>query len=310
MKELNWVEKYRPKKFSEYISSDNNKILAMLRKPFEMPHLLLVSKTAGTGKTTLGRLIIKHLNADYLIMNSSNERRIEDFRNKVLKFAKSAPVNRQSPKIVMMDEFDGVPFLVQEALRNTMETYAAYCKFIITANRINKIHPAIQSRCALLNFKTPPKEKIKERLKFIISNEKLNVSNVDDVVDKLIELHYPSIRNMINQLQLVSLDKNFIKPEDFKTMLDLDAEVYKALKERLFIKARKIWIEHNLNCYELLNSIMELVLKDTELDIETKKAIIWLIADTNFRMAFGADDEIQMAGFAVKFIEKIKNENK
>ena len=114
-----WTEKYRPKEFNEVIGQNLTELENLLSN---LPNLLLVSKSPGTGKTSLAKIVIRKLNSDYLILNASDERGIETVRNKIKTFALTMSTNNQI-KIVFLDEADYLTKEAQTALRNTMETY-------------------------------------------------------------------------------------------------------------------------------------------------------------------------------------------
>ena len=121
-----WTEKYRPKEFNEVIGQNLTELENLLSN---LPNLLLVSKSPGTGKTSLAKIVIRKLNSDYLILNASDERGIETVRNKIKTFALTMSTNNQI-KIVFLDEADYLTKEAQTALRNTMETYTKNCRFI------------------------------------------------------------------------------------------------------------------------------------------------------------------------------------
>jgi len=152
-----WTEKYRPKKIDEMVGSFKAKIKKYLEEPSKMQHLLLHSSVPGTGKTTLAKAIINELGADKLVLNSSDDRKIEAVREKVNSFVKTKSSVEGMRRIVFMDEADGLTNAAQDALRNLMETYSENALFILTCNYLSKISDAIQSRCASIEFTTPAK---------------------------------------------------------------------------------------------------------------------------------------------------------
>ena len=170
MSEYLWVEKYRPKKISECIlSEDIKKTFSEFLKQKEIPNLLL-SGTQGTGKTTVARALCEELGADYIIINGSDEgRQIDTLRHKIKNFASTVSLTEQSAhKVVIVDEADYMNAdSVQPALRNFIETFYKNCRFIFTCNFVNKIIPALHSRCTVINFQITNGQKVKTAMAFM-----------------------------------------------------------------------------------------------------------------------------------------------
>jgi len=170
MSDFLWVEKYRPKKISECILSEHLKeTFTQFLKQKEIPNLLL-SGTAGTGKTTVARALCEELGADYIIINGSDEgRQIDTLRNKIKNFASTVSLTEKSNhKVVIIDEADYMNAdSVQPALRNFIETFYNNCRFIFTCNYVNKIIPALHSRCTVIDFKIVNGQKVKTATAFM-----------------------------------------------------------------------------------------------------------------------------------------------
>ena len=156
MSDYLWVEKYRPKTIEDCIlSKDIKETFSQFLKQKEIPNLLL-SGTAGTGKTTVARALCEELGADYIIINGSDEgRQIDTLRNKIKNFASTVSLTEDANhKVVIIDEADYMNAdSVQPALRNFIETFYNNCRFIFTCNYKNKIIPALHSRCTVIDFK-------------------------------------------------------------------------------------------------------------------------------------------------------------
>ena len=153
-----WVEKYRPQKLSEYVGNEHlkEKVSEYLQSG-DVPHLLFFGK-AGTGKTTLAKLIVSSINCDYIIINASDERGIDIIRNKVKGFAST--VGFKDKKIIILDEFDYMTPDAQAMLRNLMETFSKHCRFILTCNYVEKVIDPIQSRCQTFQIVPPTKKDV------------------------------------------------------------------------------------------------------------------------------------------------------
>ena len=158
-----WTEKYRPKRVSEMVGDFKEKIIKYLEDPASIPHFLLYSKSPGTGKTTLAKAIINELELkrDSLVLNSSDDRKIDTIREKVKEFSMTKGTKPGIRRVVFLDEFDGMLKASQDALRNIMETYASNVFFILTCNNINKVIEPLQSRCLKVAFTYPDKKEVK-----------------------------------------------------------------------------------------------------------------------------------------------------
>jgi replication factor C small subunit len=255
-----WIEKYRPKKLEDLILRNKGDIIKFLDNNSSIPHFIFTSNKAGTGKTSLAKIIIKMTNSDSITINSSDERGIDTIREKIKVFAGAMSTNGKK-RCIFLDEADGMTRQSQDSLRNIMETYSDNCFFILTANYIEKLIEPIKSRCVTINFELPQKSEIKERLNSICKQEELDIQDKD--LDRILENSYPDIRNMINQLQLIKASGKIEFPEDrylafYKAMKQKDltfiyAEIYsgtfqileftKFLFERLFENCEKIGLD-------------------------------------------------------------------
>ncbi len=301
MEDESFVEKYRPKKLDELVSIDKEMIRKMLENPKQMPHLLLVSKTPGTGKTTLAKIIINELDADHIIINSSKDRSLEIIRDTVSRFSMNMSSKPGIPRIVILDEIDGMRAESQNALRGVMEDFSSNCKFILTGNNINKIVEAIQSRCTKINFKILPKEEIKKRLNFVIDNEKLDIQDKEKVVDKLISIYYPSIRNMINNLQLATF-KGVINEASFQNETEFEQQIWNMFKSNSLREIRTKVIESGRDIEELTLNIFDIMIKENHAN---EKQITLKFRDAAYRLAVGSDPEITFAGLVIELKELV-----
>lgn len=197
-----WVEKYRPKDLSDYIGNDAlKKRAAGWIANNDIPHLLLYGK-AGTGKTTLGKLITKQIQCDHLYINASDENNVETVRTKIKSFASS--MGFSDLKVVLLDECDFLTGNAQAALRNLMEQFSMTTRFILTCNYHEKIIDPIVSRCQTFNIIPPNRKDVAVHLAKILAKECVECKP-DDVV-LLVNKGYPDIRKVINNAQQNSIN--------------------------------------------------------------------------------------------------------
>ena len=192
-----WVEKYRPTILEDYVGNETikNKIADYFKQGSIQN--LLFHGVAGTGKTTLAKLIAKNLNCDLLYINASDERGIDTIRDKIIPFASSMSFN--DVKIVILDEADYITPQAQATLRNTIEACSSTTRFILTCNYLERIISPLQSRCQSFEIIPPSKREVWQKCKTILNDE--NISSSPKEVEPIVDAHYPDIRKIINTLQ-------------------------------------------------------------------------------------------------------------
>ena len=216
-----WVEKYRPYSLDTYIGNEHlkSKVTIYLQNN-DLPHLLLYGK-AGTGKTTLAKILVKNIECDYLYINASDENSVDTVRNKVRHFAST--VGFKDLKVIILDECDYITPNAQAALRNLMETFSKHCRFILTCNYVERIIDPIQSRCQLFQIIPPSKKEVAQKLHTILTEENIN-GELEDI-KVLVDSGYPDIRRVINSAQRnvvrgkLKLDTGSIIQNDYKLKL-------------------------------------------------------------------------------------------
>ncbi len=216
-----WVEKYRPSTLDTYIGNDHLKSkVSIYLESGDLPHLLLFGR-AGTGKTTLAKLLIKNIECDYLYINASDENNVDTVRTKVKNFAST--IGFKDLKIIILDECDYITPNAQAALRNLMETFSKHCRFILTCNYVERIIDPIQSRCQLFQIIPPSKKEVAQKLHNILIEENVN-GELEDI-KILVDSGYPDIRRVINSAQRnvvrgkLKLDTGSIIQNDYKLKL-------------------------------------------------------------------------------------------
>ena len=196
-----WVERYRPRGLDDFIGSPSvRETLKIWLETKDIPHILFFS-SPGTGKTSLGKMLTRLIPCDSLMINASDENKVDDIRNKVQDFCMTMGV--RPLKIMFLDEADRLTPDAQGVLRNLMETYSHSTRFILTCNYQEKITPAIKSRCQSFEIKPPSKSEIMAHIVKILEAEKVKYLPKD--VAFIVASYYPDLRKMINFAQQSSL---------------------------------------------------------------------------------------------------------
>jgi len=296
MKNILWAEKHRPTKLKEMILEDstNTKMKEYIEEG-EIPHLLFYGPP-GSGKTTISQIIINELRAVKLVLNaSSSDRGIGTVKGKIKQFASSMS---SKLKIVFLDEADAMTADAQRALRNTMETYSKGCRFILTANYVDKIIPAIQSRCTLYEMESFSKGDATEFVIDILDAEKITFD--EDDVETIVDMYYPDIRTTINNLQrgctYSELDLANLKA------ITMDLEKIKALLvEGQIGSLRKMWAGLSEFTF-MYKYFFDKFFYEYKGDVETKTEIIKAVADYMADDPTVPDREVNMTACCVEIM--------
>ena len=300
-----WVEKYRPQTLADYVGNETIKeTIQQYLDNNDIPHLLFYGK-AGTGKTTLAKLIVNTIKCDFMIINASDENNVDTVRNKVKGFASS--VGFSGFKVIILDEFDYMTPNAQAILRNLMETFSKHCRFILTCNYIEKIIDPIQSRCQSFAITPPTKKAVAIQVSKILDAEKIiyDIKNVADIVSS----YYPDIRRILNTCQLQSakgelkVDHAIMVESNFQTKL---IELLKSSndKRNLFINIRQAVADNRLNDYSEMYSM--LYDKVDDYAAGNTANVILTIADGLSKDALVVDKEIVFMSTIIQILNIIK----
>jgi DNA polymerase III delta prime subunit len=299
-----WVEAYRPTVLENYVGNEHlkSKVEGYLETG-DIPHLLLYGR-AGTGKTTLAKLIVKSLDCDYMVINASDENNVETVRTKVKNFASSMGFKKY--KIIILDEFDYMSQNAQAILRNLMETFSQHCRFILTCNYVEKVIEPIQSRCQTFQIVPPTKKDVAVQISKILKAESVEFEPKDLV--PIIDAGYPDIRKIINTCQMNSIkgklqvDTKNLLENDYKTKV---LEILKSSddKRNKYMNLRQTIIDSRATDFsELFTLLYEKV--DEYASANTANVIIALSEGQNKH--FNAiDKEIPMAATLIEILNLI-----
>jgi replication factor C small subunit len=300
-----WVEKYRPQTLAEYVGNETVKeTIQQYLDNNDIPHLLLHGK-AGTGKTTLAKLIVNTIKCDSMIINASDENNVDTVRNKVKNFASS--MGFAGFKIIILDEFDYMTPNAQAILRNLMETFSKHCRFILTCNYHEKIIDPIKSRCQTFAITPPTKKDVAIQVTRILDAEKIkyDLKNVADIISS----YYPDIRRILNTCQLQSakgelkVDHQIMVESNFQTKL---VDLLKANddKRNMFMNIRQAVADNRLNDYSEMYSM--LYDKVDEYAAGNTANVILTIAEGISKDALVVDKEIVFMSTIIQILNIIK----
>ncbi len=293
-----WVEKYRPQTIEECIlPSDIKKTFQSFVNKGEIPNLLL-SGTAGVGKTTVAKALCNELGVDYYVINGSDEGRFLDtVRSKAKNFASTVSlVGGSTHKVIIIDEADNTTHDVQLLLRAFVEEFHGNCRFIFTCNFKNKIIEPLHSRttvieCNVRKDKQQIAAKFFERCRDILTRE--NVRFDDAVVAEVVQKYFPDFRRTLNELQRYS-STGSIDTGILAVLNDVRlGELVSALKNKEFSVARK-WVNTNLDNDP--NAILRTVYDSLygALKPQSIPQAVLIIAKYQYQSAFVADQEINL----------------
>ena len=297
-----FVEHYRPTKLENYVGNENiKKVIKQYLDQDDIQNLCFYGP-AGTGKTTLAKLIVKNLDCDYLYINASDERGIDTIRDKVTSFASTASF--KSLKVVILDEADFLTINAQASLRNVIETFSRSTRFILTCNYIERIIDPLQSRCQTLKIVPPSKVEVAKHLAWILGEE--NISFVVDDIKNIVNQFYPDLRKMLNTIQLsiidnkLNVDKSVLVSNNYMNLL------LKELKSKKpnWRELRKIIINSGVNDFE---ELYRFLFDNVSEYASSKEGSVSIILNEHLYQAnFRIDKEINISSALAKIVEIIK----
>ena len=298
-----WIEKYRSQTLEQYIGNDAIKDrIATCIASNDIPHLIFAG-SAGTGKTTLAKLIVKNIQCDYLYLNASDENGIDTIRDKVKGFASTASF--QPIKIVILDEADFLTQPAQAALRNLIEEYSAYTRFILTCNYVERLIEPLQSRCELHMLKPPTKGAVAKHICTNVLDVEGVTYEMSDIA-QIVNLFYPDVRSIIKTLQqnvkdgklkITTIDDNWCKPL---------VEILKKRDKNAWYQVRQLVADSQVDDFQTAYRYMFDNLAEFSYGNDAQLSVI--LDDFIWRAGVVPDKEINFAACIAKILETNKKQ--
>ena len=300
-----WVEKYRPDTLEGYVGNQAivEKVKVYLQNG-DVPHLLLFG-SAGTGKTTLAKLIANNIDCDLMYVNASDENNVDTVRDKIKNFASTIGFSQW--KLIILDEADFLTPNAQAALRNLMETFSKTTRFILTCNYVEKIIDPIQSRCQVFAITPPSKKDVAIRVSEILKHESVSFKTEDLVA--IVNSGYPDIRRILNSCQRQVVNNELVMDRQSLVEANYMNKIIEILssnddKKTVFNNIRQLLADSQVKDY---SSLYRFLYDNLESYATVHVAsVILIIADAQYKDSFIVDKEIGVMSMFIQLLNEIK----
>lgn len=297
-----WSEKYRPQTIDSCILPARIKDIFLTYKEKDNIPNMILSGSSGCGKTTIARALCNELNVECMEINGSDENGIDVLRTKITDYVSAYSLhNEKTYKVIILDEADGLTTQMQDGLRNFIEKYSDYCRFIFTCNNFYKLTDAIKSRTVHIPFDFSNEEKNKmifemsKRISHILTTENRNADM--SIIGRVVLDTFPDFRNAINTLE--NIDSNNYK--ELKRSIDSNSfnELIKFIKDKDFTKMVN-WVEENCKINEemLITKLYDNI--SAIIQGPKKCQAILDLADYQYKLYFAKDKRITLCACLVK----------
>jgi DNA polymerase III delta prime subunit len=306
-----WTEKYRPKKIDDVILPESiKKTFRELVAKGELPNMILTG-TAGVGKTTIARALCNEMDIDHIVINGSDERNIDTLRGKIRKFASTVSLEGKR-KAVILDEADYLnPQSTQPALRGFIEEFSGNCAFIFTCNYKNRLIEPLHSRASVYEFNTSRRDlkplagQFFKRLTYILDQEGIKYDQ--KAVADLILKHAPDWRRIVNETQRYSAS-GVIDAGILKVMGDDSYNaLFEALKKKDFNTMRKfVATNPDLDTTSIFRGIYDRM--NDKVKASSRPALVILLGEYQYKAAFVADHELNIVACLTEIMSQVEFE--
>jgi replication factor C subunit 3/5 len=308
-----WIEKYRPKDLNNIIAHDEiRNVLNSFIEKNGLPHLLFYGPP-GTCKTTTARAIANKIygkltSSMVLELNSSDERGIETVREKIKEFACTQKLFDSNVKMIILDEVDAMTNEAQFALRRIIENFTENVRFCLICNYVNKVIPALQSRCTRFRFSHLENNQLKDYINYIVKEENINIT--EDAKNTILDISKGDMRKLLNILQIANMTYDEITEEriyeslglplkeDIKQILNI---LFNENIEDSFLKIKKIIFKNSYNLHDIVMLLFE-ELKKYKFNNEQLKEIYTKFSDIEYKISTNSNENAQIANLGCVLI--------
>ena len=295
------VEKYRPSTLEHYVGNENIKeVIQKYLNQNDIQNFIFYGG-AGTGKTTLAKIIVKNLDCDFLYLNASDENGIDTIREKVKGFASTASF--KGIKVIILDEADFITIQGQAALRNVIETFSRSTRFILTCNYIERVIDPIQSRCQVLKIVPPSKLDTAKHTAWVLDQEEISYETDD--IKSIVNQYYPDLRKMLNTIQSSTINSKLLLDKDVLVSSNYMLSVIKELStSKNWKNIRQIIADSGVKDFE---ELYRFLFDNSSKYASNREGSVAIILNEHLYQAnFRIDKEINIMSAISKIIETIK----
>jgi len=298
-----FVEKYRPKTLDNYICDEQirEKIQEFITNQ-DIPHLGFFG-LQGSGKSTLAKILVNNIDCDFIYLNATENRGMDDIKEKVGSFASARGF--KPLKIVILDESTHILQASQVLLLNMIETYSLTTRFILTGNYPERLIPPLRSR--LQEFKlTPPSKKVVAKHVYGILNQENIEFQLEDLA-AVVNSSYPDFRKIINDCQKYIIDNKLTLPNTLGKNENVQSKILDELKKpttKTFNNIRQIIADNDVSSFEDVFKHLYECTNDYAVGCEGQIAVI--INECIYQSNFRVDLEINFMSAISRIIELLK----